>query len=212
MGIEERKERERTERRASVFQAALEVYAEEGYHGTTMEKIAERAELSRATLYLYFKTKDNIFVQGIVSRSDSFGDQLRRIYDRREEVGPHLVEELWGAFKRFYIGDPVAFNMTLYFHQGEMIRSLPESLRLMLDRSGSRNYALLCRIMDYGVREGLLVSCNPRTLAEVVWTSFLGIIHLENSKRAMSRRTHLEPTWDLAFRVLSTGMVSRPVG
>ncbi|MBW1786607.1 MAG: helix-turn-helix transcriptional regulator [Deltaproteobacteria bacterium] len=85
MGIKERKKREKDERKASILNAAMQVYAEVGYHATTMEKIAARAELSRATLYLYFKTKDEIFVHAIVSRSDYFGDLLQYIYDHREE-------------------------------------------------------------------------------------------------------------------------------
>ncbi|MBW1817597.1 MAG: TetR/AcrR family transcriptional regulator [Deltaproteobacteria bacterium] len=209
MGIKERKKREKDERKASILNAAMQVYAEVGYHATTMEKIAARAELSRATLYLYFKTKDEIFVHAIVSRSDYFGDLLQYIYDHREESKDRIFDAFWKSFRTFYKVDPVSFNATLYFHQGEMLRSLPEDLRLMLDRSGTRNYQLMCRIMEYGIDEGLFMDCDPRTLAETVWTAFLGIIHLENSKAAMSRKNHLEMTWDLAATLLREGMARR---
>ena len=58
MGVIERREREKQQRREQAIQAAMEIYDEEGYHAITMEKIAERAEISRAALYLYFKNKD----------------------------------------------------------------------------------------------------------------------------------------------------------
>jgi len=67
----------------------------------------------------------------------------------------------------------------------------------------------MCRIMEYGIDEGLFMDCDPRTLAETVWTAFLGIIHLENSKAAMSRKNHLEMTWDLAATLLREGMARR---
>jgi TetR/AcrR family transcriptional regulator len=206
MGIRERKEREKSERKAAILGAAMQVYGEEGYHATTMEKIAEKAELSRATLYLYFNTKDEIFVHAIVSRSEYFGDLLQYIYEHREESRDRLFAALWKSFQTFYRVDPITFNATLYFHQGEMVRSLPGDLRLMLDRSGTRNYRLMCRIMEYAVEEGLFADCDPRTLAEAVWTAFLGIIHLENSKTAMSRKNHLEATWDLAEALLARGI------
>ena len=82
MGIEERRERERGERRDLILQSAVQVYSQEGYHATTMEKVAQQAELSRATLYLYFKTKEELFVEAIVSCTDYFGDVLEDIYDR----------------------------------------------------------------------------------------------------------------------------------
>ncbi len=207
MGIKERREREKIERRESILRAAIQVYEQEGYHAITMEKIAEEAELGRATLYLYFKTKDEIFVHAIASYSDFFRKRLENLYERRTERKADILQSLWGAFIEFYEKDPALFNVTLYFHQSEMLRNLPDNLRLMLDHSGSRNYEFLSKIMAYGIEEGIFRDCGVKTLAEVVWTSFLGIIHLENSKQAMNRKTHLETTWHLALEMLSRGIL-----
>ena len=207
MGIKERRKREKNERRESILRAAIEVYDKEGYHAITMEKIAETAELSRATLYLYFKTKDEIFIHAIVSYADFFRERLKTLYAGRSEIKDKLLESLWSTFIAFYEKDRRSFNATLYFHQSEMIRNLPENLRIMLDLSGSRIYGYLSKIMAYGIGQGVFRDCNPKTLAEVVWTSFLGIIHLENSKKAMTRKTHLEITWNLALEMLSRGIL-----
>jgi len=209
MGIKERREREKNERRESILRAAIQVYDREGYHAITMEKIAEEAELSRATLYLYFKTKDEIFIHAILSYSAFFSQQLENLYAGRSQIKDKLLESLWSTFIEFYEKDRASFNATLYFHQSEMIRNLPENLRIMLDRSGSGNYAYLSKIMAYGTRQGVFRDCSPKTLAEVVWTSFLGIIHLENSKQAMSRKGHLAVTWKLALEMLSRGILKK---
>jgi len=207
MGIKDRRERERESRKEAIFRAAMDVYLKEGYHSVTMEKIAESSELSRATLYLYFNTKDEIFVHGIVNRSQFFGDLLEKILERRSETGRDILGELWQGFKEFYNKDPATFDATLYFHQGDMLRNLPGDLRSLLDQSGSRNYKLLCAIMAFGVEQGFFTPCDPRTLAEVVWSAFLGIVHLENSKAAMNRKAHMGITWDLAQRVLAEGIL-----
>lgn len=206
MGIKERRERERSERRDTILQAAVRVYMEEGYHATTMDKIAETAELSRATLYLYFKTKDEIFVQAIVQQSEYFARLLQGIYERRDSIGDVLLRELWEGFKEFYSMDPSLMNVTLYFHQSQMLRNLSEPLRSELDRTGSQNFFWLCRIMRHGVQEGFFRKHDERTLAEFVWTSFLGIMHLENSKAAMGRKTHLDETWALGLDLLERGL------
>ena len=207
MGIKERREREKNERRESILRAAIQVYDKEGYHAITMEKIAEAAELSRATLYLYFKTKDEIFIHAIVSYADFFTNRLEHLYAACSQIEDNLLERLWYTFIEFYEKDSASFNATLYFHQSEMIRNLPENLRVMLDRSGSRNYEYLSKIMAYGIGQGFFRDCNPKTLAEVVWTSFLGIIHLENSKKAMGRKIHREITWNLALEMLTRGIL-----
>ena len=209
MGIKERREREKNERRESILRAAIQVYDKEGYHAITMEKIAEESELSRATLYLYFKTKDEIFIHAIVSSSDFFRERLEILHAGSTGARDDLLKNLWFTFIEFYEKDRSSFNVTLYFHQGEMIRNLPEHLRIMLDHSGTQIYECLSKIMAYGIGQGVFRESNPKTLAEVVWTSFLGIIHLENSKKAMSRKTHLEITWNLALEMLSRGILKK---
>lgn len=208
MSIEDRKEREKEERRRLILRAALEVYNHDGYHGTTMEKIAEKAELSRATLYLYFKTKDEIFVHSIAQFLSYFRELLDELYKRAKRESLELLPALWNIFIEFYRKDPVAFNASLYFHQSEMLRNLPKQLRLILDEAGSKNYRALCKIVEFGIETSYFIKANPKTLAEVIWSTFLGIIHLENSKRAMGRKTHLETTCKLAFNVFEQGILA----
>ena len=121
MSIEERRKREKLERRQAILKAALDVYETEGYLGTTMEKIAERAELSKATLYLYFKTKDEIFVHAIGANLQSFSELLEDLYKRRKSIGDELLEAFWDVFKQYYDENPMAFQLTLYYYQREMI-------------------------------------------------------------------------------------------
>lgn len=207
MGIKERRNREKSERKDAILRAAVQVYLAEGYHATTMDKIAETAELSRATVYLYFSTKDEIFVQAIARQSEHFARLLKGVYERRKEIGAALLPELWACFKKFYFLDPAIVDITLYFHQSEMLRRLPAPLRLELDRTGSQNYLWMRKIITYGIQQGVLRQYNEKTLAEFFWTSFLGILHLENSKKAMGRKVHLEETWALGLSVLKSGLM-----
>ncbi len=205
MGVAERRKREKMWRRGHAIKAAMEIYNEEGYHAITMEKIAERSEISRAALYLYFKNKDEIFISAIVAHVEYFVHLLQGIYDHREVLKDRLLEKLWECFQKFYEKDSVAFNASLYFRQNEIIRNLPEDLREKLAQAGSKATRLQHEIVQYGVNGGLFIKCNPKTLSEVIWTSFLGIIELERSKHVMSRKSHWDITRDLALKVLSRG-------
>jgi len=209
MGIAERRERDRKNRQELAVNAAMELYNEEGYHAITMEKIAERSELSRAALYLYFKTKDEIFVSAIVTCTNYFGDILQEIYDRRKSIKERLLEELWEAFRIFYEKDHVTFNASLYFHQSEITRNLSEELRERLYESGSRVVRLQHKIIKYGVDEEIFIKCNPRTLTEVIWACFFGITQLESSKQVASRKNHLDITRDLAIKVLARSIIRK---
>lgn len=74
MGLRELKA-ERT--RAALESAATELFLAQGYDDTTMEQIAERAEVGASTLYRYFPTKDLLLLDWLVQSID-LGAKLKR--------------------------------------------------------------------------------------------------------------------------------------
>ena len=60
MGISERKEREKEQRRNDIIDAAEKIFFKKGLNNSTMDEVAEEAEFSKGTLYLYFKSKEEI--------------------------------------------------------------------------------------------------------------------------------------------------------
>jgi AcrR family transcriptional regulator len=52
-------------RRSEILEAGTVVFAEKGFHGTRMDDVAAEAGLSKATIYAYFRSKDEIF-EGVV--------------------------------------------------------------------------------------------------------------------------------------------------
>jgi len=60
--LQERKNREKQARIQTILAAALKVFSSQGYHGTSMDAVAETAELGKATLYYYFKSKDELLL------------------------------------------------------------------------------------------------------------------------------------------------------
>lgn len=74
MGLREMKA-QRT--RAAISSAALELFESQGYDATTMEQIAEKAEIAPTTLYRYYPTKDSTLVAHLVPDFGHLADDLR---------------------------------------------------------------------------------------------------------------------------------------
>lgn len=62
MGITERKEREREEMRQLILEAAQKLFLENGYEKTSIRGIADAIEYSPATIYLYFRDKNELLL------------------------------------------------------------------------------------------------------------------------------------------------------
>lgn len=58
-----RRQREREERYQTILRAAESLFAKEGYHQTSINQIADLAEVSVGTVYFYFKNKEDLLVQ-----------------------------------------------------------------------------------------------------------------------------------------------------
>ena len=70
-----RRQREREKRYQTIFKAAEKLFARQGYHKTSMEQVADRAEVSVGTVYFYFKNKEDLLVHLI----GDIGYQLRNL-------------------------------------------------------------------------------------------------------------------------------------
>ena len=58
----------REERRAQLLDIALKLFADEGYHNTTINEIARKAGISKGLIYNYFKSKEELLLE-VISRS-----------------------------------------------------------------------------------------------------------------------------------------------
>src|SRR5262245_38939487 len=76
MGIAERRERERQQRRADIVRAAWEVAEDVGWGVFSVEKVAAHAELGRATIYGYFESLEALVE---VMSEDACSDLASRV-------------------------------------------------------------------------------------------------------------------------------------
>src|SRR3954452_17476454 len=77
------RERKKQKTRWPIQEHALRLFAQQGYDATTIEQIAEAAEISPSTFFRYFKTKEDLVVE------DRYDDMmLAAIEATPPEVGP----------------------------------------------------------------------------------------------------------------------------
>jgi AcrR family transcriptional regulator len=100
MGISERKEREKLRRRNDIIDAAEKVFFEKSFEQATMDDVAQQAELSKGTLYLYFRNKEElqyaIKMRATIQLKEMFLDAVDQ-----NTPGYRMIEQIGRTFIRF---------------------------------------------------------------------------------------------------------------
>jgi len=75
----ERKRRRIEENKKYILKAAESIFSRKGYSLTTVDDIAEEAQFSKATLYKYFRSKGEVFVEIILNSFEEARQKIRNI-------------------------------------------------------------------------------------------------------------------------------------
>jgi AcrR family transcriptional regulator len=85
-----RREREKQQQRKEMLEAAMQLFAEKGYHNASMQEIAEHAEFAVGTLYKFFRNKEEMYKALITEQADRFHEALGAAL----EVSQDEIEQL----------------------------------------------------------------------------------------------------------------------
>ena len=212
MGIQERKEREKQQRRRQIQDAAKSVFLQKGYKTASMEDIARRAELSPATIYLYFKSKEELYASLNLEALEFVVNKLEKIrYDTALSVEDKLMR-VSDAMLSTYEHDRLTLQIIFHVQLDDTLKGLKKELLDELNALGQKGIALIAEIYEDGVRAGLFVAGNSLMHADILWSMFTGLVMWEEAKRKLNPdKDFLRPTLARAFRIFLDG-VKREVG
>ena len=115
------------QRRQQLFEVARERFAEQGFHATSMDEIAEAAGVTKPVLYQHFPSKRALYVELLEETGRQLLEHARRSDRRRPGSLRERVELGFRAYFRFAVGNRSAFLFLL----GTSMRSDPEFARIV---------------------------------------------------------------------------------
>ena len=169
---QDRKQQERQARRRRIQAAAREVFAERGYAKASIEHIAKQAGLSVGAIYLYFRSKEDLYVSLL------------------EETLAHLDQELATARAEVEAGIRLAatFDRLLAWAGSDVegtrivrLLSQPGVRPQLSDEVVTEVGAGLTRLREHlgaciadGIHAGLYRAVNAAEVADLLWALYLG--------------------------------------
>ncbi|MFO7930386.1 MAG: TetR/AcrR family transcriptional regulator [Desulfosalsimonas sp.] len=108
--FEQLREDEREVRKQLIIKAAMQLFEEKSFHEIGMRDIALKAGVSAASIYRYFPSRDDLFVEALIQDINNIEERLRK----RVENGGN-IEELAIAVVDYLIDNEATFQMMVHF-------------------------------------------------------------------------------------------------
>jgi AcrR family transcriptional regulator len=147
----------------TIAQAAKEIFAERGYQRATLEEIAQRAGISKATIYLYYRNKDDLFLHVV---EELVNTAMAAAAQEAATTKPPL-EKLYGMVRskvEFYEHEREFFRIYLNEKQGQEVAP-KDPHKKALREMYLQGVETMAGVVQEGIDAGVLRPMEGRRLA-----------------------------------------------
>ena len=153
-----KRERRKEARPGELLDAALSLFVEKGYAATKVEEVAQRAGVSKGTLFLYFSSKEELFKavvrQNISGKFSEFNNALDEFEGPTGELLRIFVHAWWNRIA----ASQGAGIIKLMVSEGAQFPELADFYRVEVVEPGSQ---LIRRVLDRGTQRGEFRLLDP---------------------------------------------------
>jgi len=207
MGIQERRNRERERRRQQILIAARRVIVEKGYGNSTMETIASEAELSPGTLYLYFKSKEELYASLSIRVLNYLMIRLEHIIKQAQTSDEERLENLKNVFMDTYDFDPLILINMFKLQSSETLQNISFELLTEITDLARSILAKIIQVLGQSLKKGAFADRPPIVFADILWGLFSGVILREEIQRVFNENDgHFRSKFELAFEIFLRGL------
>jgi AcrR family transcriptional regulator len=201
-------QRRAEDRPREICAAALEVFAEKGFAAAKLEEIAKRAGVSKGTLYLYFKDKEELF-QAVVR--DTVAPNIEAVRDAVisadlpfAKVVPMFLARFADIASRLPVG--AVAKMVI----GES-RNFPELAKVWHDQVASRAIAMLSGLIEKAQEKGEVRPGDPRLHAfSLMGPMLMGVLWRETLQPVGGAKLDLEALAKQHAKTALAGLLLEP--
>jgi AcrR family transcriptional regulator len=186
IGIAERKNRERLNRKIDILNAAERIFYKKGFENSTMDDIAKEAEFTKKTIYSYFKSKEELYFEIMLSGFNV----LNALFD--ETIGENIeiseiekINKFGTVYIEFSRNFPGYFRAIADYENKDFDFQVDDDNCLIKKcyTAGQYPLELLNKCIVNGIKKGQIIDdIDSYTICLMLWSTMMGYIGLINKK------------------------------
>ena len=166
----------RSERsRKKILDSARAVFFEQGFARANLDEVARRAGLAKGTIYRYFDTKAELYVEVLVQNADTFLERMRRVVDPSDSAADQ-IRKIARFYFDHYTSQLEYFRIFWAIDNERLIGELPPNLVGKVTELWKQALGLLAEVIERGIERKELLRCDPWLTANVVWVGANAVI------------------------------------
>ena len=207
MGLTERREKEKDNRRMLILKSARTLFFDKGFKEVTVDEIAKFAELGKGSIYLYFSSKEEVYAQILLHDIDIFHQQALTLFNKKKPATNSLFE-FSCFYTDFFLNAPELFRilMTFMLHTDQM--NLSEEQNKNIIAAMRKTIDLIGNIFQFGIDSGEFPPTIDIKYSQfAIWGMLNGIITLHIFSGAENKRkAKIHSTIKSALKIYIKGL------
>lgn len=209
VATQDRREQDRARRKTDILLSARAVFAQDGFHRATVDQIAQRAEVAKGTIYLYFENKEAILAELVLQALGELHDQLQAASEARSLLQPDgRLRAMAGTYLAFSKRSPDYFRLLTVFDSGHLGADLSSTRRRLILDASNQTLDLVTQAIADGMALGIFAAGDARETAAMLWAGLNGVLSLlahpiRRTMLALDQTTFYNAMLELLMRGLS---------
>jgi AcrR family transcriptional regulator len=192
--------------RRKILDAARDVFFRDGFMLANLDEVATLAGVAKGTLYRYFESKADLYVAVLAENGQVFVQKMNEVAQAERPVR-ECLRELGDFYLDHWSEHIDYFQIFWAIDNQSLIGGLPDDALREVSNLWEGSLSILKSVLDRGVAEGELSSCDTWEVSYIMWTMANGLIQSEyTAPRKELRRRPLREVYRDAIDLLVLGL------
>ncbi|MBN1215795.1 MAG: TetR/AcrR family transcriptional regulator [Candidatus Lokiarchaeota archaeon] len=187
-------------KKEQILTAANECFAKFGYKKTTLEDIGEKIGLNKASIYYYFKNKEEIFTTIVFNEFQHYIIKLHQ--DIKENMNCEQKISLYFEKKLHYIKKSILLQQITEI-EPDKLQHLFSSGQDIISKMEKGEKTFMIKILENCIKKGEIKDCNVEKVSELLFNLINGI---ENNYKGFTEFDSMMEDVQMALTIFINGL------